>query len=78
MQSNNIEMLTFVKNNWLNDARVGCKAPFSVMALIEFEVQFKTKLYESERSFEGDELKKDYFCVFLVDYISKCDLMFLF
>jgi hypothetical protein len=57
-------MLMFVKNNWLNDARVGCKAPFSVMALIEFEVQFKTKLYEFERPFEGDELKEDYFCVF--------------
>jgi hypothetical protein len=34
------------------------------MALIEFEIQFKTKLYEFERSFEGDELKEDYFGVF--------------
>jgi hypothetical protein len=58
-------MLIFVKKNWLNDARVGCKAPFSVVALIEFEVHFKTKLYEFERSIEGDELKEDYFCVFL-------------
>jgi hypothetical protein len=57
-------MLIFVKRNWLNDARVGCKAPFSVVALIEFEVHFKTKLYEFERPFEGDELKEDYFCVF--------------
>ncbi len=57
-------MLIFVKKNWLNDAKVGSKAPFSVVALIEFEVHFKTKLYEFERSFEGDLLKEDYFCVF--------------
>jgi len=35
LQSNNLDKLNFVHNNWLNDLQIGCKPFFNLMELIE-------------------------------------------
>jgi hypothetical protein len=47
----NLENLNFV-NNWLNDARVGCKVPNNWVELIDFELDLEQELYGFEGSFE--------------------------
>jgi hypothetical protein len=37
LQLKNLEKLIFVTKNWPNDVRVGCKAPFTLIKLIDFE-----------------------------------------
>lgn len=38
--------------NWPNDVRVGCKAPFTLVELINFEINLKEGLDKIEVSFE--------------------------
>jgi hypothetical protein len=37
-QSMNLEKWIFINKNWLNDARVGCKAPSKLRELTDFEI----------------------------------------
>ncbi len=51
-QSMNLEILIFINKNWLNDARVGCKAPSKLRKLTDFEIDLKQELDEFKTSFE--------------------------
>jgi len=37
-QSMNLEKWIFINKNWLNDGRVGCKAPSKLRELTDFEI----------------------------------------
>jgi hypothetical protein len=50
-----------VTKNWPNDVRVGCKAPFTLVELINFEINLKEELDEIEISFEQKNLNDDQF-----------------
>ncbi len=41
-----------MRKSWSNDTRVGCKALFSLVELIEFKIQLEKELYQFEDSFE--------------------------
>jgi hypothetical protein len=56
-QSMNLEKLIFISKNWLNDARVSCKAPSKLRKLIEIDLE--QELNEFESSFEWHELNED-------------------
>ncbi len=47
-----------MNKNWLNDVRVGCKVPSSLVELVDYIVELKEELNELECSFEWDALKK--------------------
>jgi hypothetical protein len=51
LQLYNLENLSFV-NNWLNNARVGCKVHNNLVELIDFELDLEQELYEFEGSFK--------------------------
>ncbi len=48
-----------MNKNWLNDVRVGCKAPFSLVELVDSKVDLEEELNELECSFEWDALTKN-------------------
>ncbi len=52
-----------MSKNWPNDVRVGCKALFSLLKLIDYEIDLK-EVDEFESSFEQEELNEDYFLFF--------------
>ncbi len=52
-----------MSKNWPNDVRVGCKAHFNLLELIDCEIDLK-ELDEFEISFEQEELNEDLFQVF--------------
>jgi len=56
--SYNFEKLIFMSKNWPNYERVGWKAPYNLVELIDFELDLKHKLDEFEGSFEWDELQE--------------------
>lgn len=41
LQSNNISKVVFLKRNWPNDSRIGCKSFFNSIKLIETDAKFK-------------------------------------
>jgi hypothetical protein len=41
-----------VSKIWPNDVKVGCKTPFLLVELINFEINLKEELNEFEGSFE--------------------------
>jgi hypothetical protein len=43
----------FVNKNWSNDARIGCKSPFSLVDLIETDFNLEGQF---ERAFEKDKV----------------------
>jgi hypothetical protein len=47
-----------VSENWPNNVSVGCKAPFNLVELKEFNVGLLEELEEFERSLEQDEWKE--------------------
>jgi hypothetical protein len=47
-QLENLENIILVKKNWPNDVRVGCKVPFSLVKLIDFEIDTEEDLDEFE------------------------------
>jgi hypothetical protein len=49
--------LTFVNKNWPSDLRIGCKSPFSLVDLIENDVNLeKVLLKKFEGAFEMDKI----------------------
>jgi hypothetical protein len=58
LQTKNLENLVFANKNWPNDVRVGCKAPSSLLELIDCEIDLK-ELDEFESSFEQEKLNED-------------------
>jgi hypothetical protein len=63
LQLKNLENLILMNTNWPNDVRVGCKALFSLLKLIDYEIDLK-EVDEFESSFEQEELNEDYFLFF--------------
>jgi hypothetical protein len=55
LQSNNLDKLNFVHNNWLNDLQIGCKPFFNLMELIETSAKLE-KLKKVEKTFEIIEI----------------------
>ncbi len=47
--------------SWPNDVRVGCKAPFTLVKLINSKIDSKEELDEIEISFEQKKLNDDQF-----------------
>jgi hypothetical protein len=47
-----------VIKNWLNDFRVDCKNPFSLVELVEIDAYLEKKLKKFEETFERDEVVK--------------------
>jgi hypothetical protein len=43
-QSKGFNKLIFVKNNWPNDPRIGCKFPSNLVDFIEFDANLEDKL----------------------------------
>ncbi len=56
LQLKNFKKLIFVNKNWYNDLRVGCKAPFNLVEIIEMNVDLKNELEEFETKFEREEI----------------------
>jgi len=55
LQLNNLNKLFFVKKNWPNDPRIGCKPFFSLVELIEINAKLK-EFEEFEGTFERDAI----------------------
>jgi hypothetical protein len=49
-----------VNKNWPNDVRVGCKNLFNLVEFMKIEIDLKEGLRVFERSFEEDEMEKNY------------------
>jgi hypothetical protein len=58
LQLENLENLISVSKNWPNDVRGSCKAPSSLLELIDCEIDLK-ELNEFGSSFEKEELNED-------------------
>jgi hypothetical protein len=56
LQSKNLEKLIFVTENWLNDARVGCKYPNDLVNFIDMDEQSKEQVKKFEHEFKQDEI----------------------
>jgi hypothetical protein len=56
LQLENLDNLIFVNKNWPNDHRVSCKSSFSLIDVIEMDVNLEANLKEFERAFERDEI----------------------
>jgi hypothetical protein len=57
LQLENFNKLTFVNKNWPSDLRIGCKSPFSLVDLIENDVNLeKVLLKKFEGAFEMDKI----------------------
>jgi hypothetical protein len=41
LQSNNLGKIIFVKRSWPNDSRIGCKAFFNSIELIEIDAELE-------------------------------------
>ncbi len=52
----NLDNLIFVNKNWPNDPRISCKSSFSLIDVIEMDVNLEKDLKEFERAFERDEI----------------------
>ncbi len=60
LQLNNLEKWIFMNKNWLNDAKMGCKALNNLVMLIDSKLDLKQELNEFESSFEQYEwIEKD-------------------
>ncbi len=55
LQLDNLEKWIFMNKNWLNDARMGCKALNNLVMLIAFKLDLEQELNEFESSFEQHE-----------------------
>jgi hypothetical protein len=44
-----VKKLIFVKKNWLNDPRIGCKYPYNLIDFFERDIDLKEELKEFER-----------------------------
>jgi hypothetical protein len=51
-----LEKLIFVTENWLNDARVGCKYPNDLVNFIDMDEQSKEQVKKFEHEFKQDEI----------------------
>jgi hypothetical protein len=56
MYLESLDKLIFVNKNWRNDLRISCKSPYSLIDLIEINVNLDEELEEFERAFENDEV----------------------
>jgi glutamyl/glutaminyl-tRNA synthetase len=52
LQSENLEKLIFVNENWLNDVGVACKSLSDLVKFIEMAKQLTKELHEFENEFE--------------------------
>ncbi len=43
-QSKDLDKLIFVKNNWPNDLKIGCKFLYNLVDFIEFDVNLEDEL----------------------------------
>ncbi len=55
LQLDNLEKWIFMNKNWLDDARMGCKALNNLIMLIDFKLDIEHELNEFESSFEQHE-----------------------
>ncbi len=55
LQLDNFFKKNYVKKNWLNDPRIGCKHIFNLLELIKIDIKLK-ELVEFERTFKRDEI----------------------
>ncbi len=55
LQLDNLEKWIFMNKNWLDDARMGCKALNNLVMLIDFKLDLEQELNEFETSFEQHE-----------------------
>jgi hypothetical protein len=46
----------FVNQNWLDDARIGCKFPSNLVEFLEKDVNLEEEFEEFEGGFERDEV----------------------
>jgi hypothetical protein len=56
VQLKNFKILFFVKKNWLNDCRIGCKSSANLLELNEINVDLEKGLEQFEKAFERDEI----------------------
>jgi hypothetical protein len=52
----NLDKLIFVNKNWPNDPKISYKSPFSLVELIEIDVDLEKEIEEFEGAFERDEV----------------------
>jgi hypothetical protein len=51
-----LEKLIFVNKNWLNDFRIDCKSPSSLVKFIDIDGDLEKELEEFESFLEWDEI----------------------
>ncbi len=56
LQSENLDKLNFVGQNWPNDPRVGCNMPSTLVKFIEKDEIVEEKLEEFENEFENEKI----------------------
>jgi len=59
LQTENLEKLTFVNKNWLNDLKIGCKSPSNLVEFLEKDVNLIKELENFESEFERDEIVEE-------------------
>ncbi len=57
-----------MNKNWPNDVRVGCKNLFNLVEFMKIEIDLKEGLRVFERSFEEDEMEKNYIYIYIYIY----------
>jgi hypothetical protein len=56
LQLKNLNKLIFVGKHWLDDPRIGCKSPFSLIDFIENDFNLEEELEEFEKAFEREKV----------------------
>ncbi len=56
LQLNNLDKIIFISKNQLNDPRVDCNSPSSLIEFIEANVALEEELKQYESEFKQDEL----------------------
>ncbi len=59
LQLDNLEKWIFMNKNWLDDARMGCKALNNLVMLVDFKLDIEHELNEFESSFEHEWIERD-------------------